>query len=144
MAVSAFLYGGFMQSLANKEVDLDGDTFKVMLCTSSYVPDQDSHRYKSAVTNEVSGVGYTAGGATLSSTSSYDPGTNTLTFDADDTLWSGSTITARYAVIYDATPTTDATRPLLACVDFGEDVTSSGGDFSITWDAAGIVTFTTA
>lgn len=143
MAVTAALYGGFLQSLAAKQIDLGSDTLKVLLCTSSYTPDQDAHRYKNAVTGEVTGTGYTAGGATLTGvTVAYDAPSNTLTLDADDVTWPASTITARYAVIYDSTPSTDATRPLIAYVDFGEDVTSSAGDFAITWDAAGVVTLT--
>jgi hypothetical protein len=145
MASSAKLYGLALQSAFNKEIDWDTDTIKVMLCTSSYTPDQDTHRYKSSVTNEVTGTGYTAGGATLASASAaYTTGTNVLMLDAADTAWTSSTITARYAVIYDATPGTDATRPLIAYVDFGADVSTTAGTFTITWDSAGIVTLTAA
>lgn len=145
MPVTAFVYGLALQSILNKEVDFDSDTIKVMLCTSTYVPSQDTHQYKSSVTNEVTGTGYTATGATLASkTVGYTAGTNVLKLDAADTVWTASTITARYAVIYDSTPATDATRPLLAYVDFGVDVSSTSGDFTITWDAAGIITATAA
>lgn len=145
MAVSAKLYGSVFLTLANKEIDIDSDTLKVMLCTSTYTPNQDTHKYKSDVTNEVSGTGYTATGATLASvTSAYDGPSNTWTFDAADTSWTTSTITARYAVVYDSTPATDATRPLICYVDFGADVVSTAGTFTITWNASGIVTFTAA
>jgi hypothetical protein len=145
MAVSAKLYGLAVKSLANKEIDWDSDTIKVMLCTSTYTPDQDTHQYKSSVTNEVTGTGYTAGGATLGSVSvSYSGASNTFTIDGADVSWPASTITARYAVIYDSTPATDATRPLLGYVDFGADVSSSGGSFDIVWDSAGIFTVTAA
>lgn len=145
MAVTSFFYGNAFKSAFNKEIDLDSDTLKVMLCTSAYVPNQDTHQYKSSVTNEVTGTGYTAGGATLGSVAvSYTAGTNVFAFDAADTSWTTSTITARYAVIYDSTPGTDATRPLIAYVDFGADVISTAGTFAITWDPAGIATCTVA
>ena len=145
MAVTAKVYGLAQQSLANKEIDWDTDTIKVMLCTSTYVPNQDTHRYKSDVTNEVTGTGYTAGGATLTScTATYTAATNVLMLDAADASWASSTITARYAVGYDATPATDATRPLICWVDFGADVSSTAATITITWDAAGIVTLTAA
>lgn len=145
MAVTAFWYGNAFLSAFNKEIDFNSDTIKVMLCTSSYTPNQDTHQYKSSVTNEVTGTGYAAGGATISSpTLSYSGASNTLTLDGGDVSWPSSTITARYAVIYDSSPATDATRPLLAYVDFGVDVSSSGGTFSITWDSAGIATVTVA
>lgn len=142
---TAKVYGLFLKSLANKEIDLDSDTLKVMLCTSSYTPDQDTHQYKSSVTNEVTGTGYTAGGATLASVAvTYTSGTNTLMLDAADTAWTTSTITARYAVIYDSSPASDATRPLIAYVDFTTDQVSVGATFTIAWDAAGIATITAA
>lgn len=144
MAVDAKLYGLFFKSLGNKEIDLDTDVLKVMLTTSAYVPNQDTHQYKSSVTNEVTGAGYTAGGATLASVvTAYNAATNTYSIDAADVSWANSTITARYAVIYDSTPSTDATRPLIGYIDFGADVSSSGAAFTITWDAAGIFTLST-
>lgn len=140
MAVTAKWYGQALVSAFNKEVDLDTDTLKVMLCTSSYIPDQDAHRYKSSVTNEVVGTGYTATGQTLAGvTVTYNASTNTTTMTANTSTWPSSTITARYAVIYDSTPATDATRPLLCYVDFGADVVSASGAFTITWDVTGIL-----
>lgn len=145
MAVSAKWYGNAFGKAFNKEIDADTDTLKVMLCTSTYAPNQDTHAYKSDVTNEVTGTGYTAGGSSLTSvTVAYSGASNTYTIDAADVSWPSSTITARYAVIYDSTPSTDATRPLLGYVDFGADVSSSGGSFDIVWDSAGILTITAA
>ena len=140
------LYGQFLSQALNKEIDWDTDTIKVALLTNAYTPDQDVHNYlDDVVANEVSGTGYTAGGNTLANkTNSYNSGTNVITLDADDTTWSSSTITARYAVIYDATPATNATKPLIGYVDFGSDQSSSNGNFTITWDATGIVRVTVA
>lgn len=136
-------YGKFLQSLANKEIDLDSDTLKVMLCTSSYTPDQDTHRYKSDVTNEITGTGYTAGGATLTGvTVTYDASTNKLTLDASDVSWPDSTLVARNAVVYDATPGSDATRPLICYITFDADIPSTAAPFQIIWDAAGIASLT--
>jgi hypothetical protein len=140
------LYGQFLSQALNKEIDWDTDTIKVALLTNAYTPDQDAHNYyDDVIANEVTGVGYTAGGNTLANkTNSYNSATNVITLDADDTTWSSSTITARYAVVYDATPSTDATRPLIGYVDFGSDQSSSNGNFTITWDATGIVRITVA
>lgn len=143
MAISR-MYGNALLKALNKEVDWDTDTIKVMLCTSAYSPLQDSHIYKSSVTSEVTGTGYTAGGATLTSkTITYNATTNTITLDAADVTWSNSTIAnARYAVIYDSTGT-DATSVLLAYIDFESDMTSSNGAFTVTWDANGIIQLST-
>jgi hypothetical protein len=141
------LYGQFIQAAFNKEIDFDTDTIKVALLTNAYTPDQDAHNYfDDVVANEVSGAtGYTAGGNTLANkTVTYSAGTNTLVLDADDVTWASSTITARYAVVYDASPATNATRPLIGYVDFGSDQSSSNGNFTITWDSTGIVRVTVA
>lgn len=143
MAVTGKFYGLAIKSAFNGEIKLTSDTIKVMLCTSTYVPDQDAHQYKSSVTNEVTGTGYTAGGATLGTkTVTYTAATNVFAFDAADVTWPSSTITARYAVVYDDTPATDATKPLIGYVDFGADVSTTAGTFTLTWDAAGVCTVT--
>jgi hypothetical protein len=140
------LYGQFLSQALNKEVDWDTDTIKVALLTNSYTPDQDAHNYFDDVsTYEVTGTGYTAGGITLANkTNTYNSATNVIVLDADDVTWSSSTITARYAVVYDASPATNATKPLIGYVDFGSDQSSSNGNFTITWDATGIVRITVA
>lgn len=140
------LYGQFIQQSFNKEIDWDSDTIKVALLTNTYTPDQDGHNYfDDVVSFEVTGTGYTSGGATLANkTNTYNSATNVIVLDADDVTWASSTITARYAVIYDATPATNATRPLVGYVDFGSDQSSSNGNFTITWDSTGIVRVTVA
>lgn len=146
MAVTAFLYGAFVDHLAQKRIDLDSDTIKIALVTSSYTPNQDTHDFFNDITGESSATGYTAGGATLSSvTWAYTSGTNVWKFDAADPSWTvTTTLTARYAVIYDATPGTSATNPLIGYIDFGADQSTASGVFTIQFDAAGIFTSTVA
>ncbi len=143
--VTGKLFGLLFTALWNKEIDYLADTIKVMLTTLTYVPNQDTHDYKDDVTNEVTGTGYTAGGETLASkTVTYTAATNKHVLDAADVTWSASTITARIAVIYDSTPATDATRPLMGYQDFITDKSSDAGDFTIQWDAAGLIEITVA
>jgi hypothetical protein len=153
---TANMYGSFLIKALNKELDWDGDTINVALVTSSYTPNQDTHDYwDDVVANEVAnGNGYTTNGITLTSktpltmsefpTGAYVAATNKIRLDAADVTWSSSTITARYAVIYDRSPASDATRPLLGYVDFGSNQSSSNGNFTITWDANGIFEITVA
>jgi hypothetical protein len=140
------LYGQFLSQALNKEIDWDTDTIKVALLTNSYTPDQDAHNYWDDVsTYQVTGTGYTAGGAALTNkTNTYTGASNVIVLDADDVTWSSSTITARYAVIYNDSPATNATKGLIGYVDFGSDQSSSNGNFTITWDATGIVRITVA
>jgi hypothetical protein len=143
VAISHLMYGLSFTSTFNKEADWNSDTVKTMLCTSTYTPNQDTHQYKSSVTNEITGTGYTATGTTLTTPAvAYNTGTNVWSFDADDASWTTATITARYAVTYDSTPSTDATRPLLSYVDFGADQSVTGATFTVQWNASGIINIT--
>lgn len=140
------LYGNFLKQALNKEIDWDSDTIKVALLSSSYTPNQDTHDYLDDVTSyEVTGTGYTTGGITLASkTSTYDGTNNVIILDAADVTWSSSTITARYAVVYDDSGASAAAKPLIGYVDFGSDQSSTNGNFTITWDSTGIVRITVA
>lgn len=133
------IYNSFKRDIMNGSIDLDTDTIKVALVTSSYTPDQDAHDNFDDITNEISGTGYTAGGATLSNKAvSADNTDNEGVFDADDVTWSSSTITARGAVIYKSTGTA-STSKLICYIDFGSDKVSSNGNFTITFNAEGII-----
>lgn len=133
------IYNNFKKLIMNGGIDLDTDTIKVALVTSSYTPDQDAHDFFDDVTNEVVGTGYTAGGATLGSAAvTADNTDNEGVFDAADTSWTTATITARAAVIYKSTGTA-STSALIAYVDFGSDKISTAGTFTIAWNAEGIL-----
>lgn len=81
-----YFYGNGRKFISNGSIDLDTDTIKVALATSSYTPNKDTHNYFDDITNEVSGTGYTAGGATLASK------TITLTAAASwATTWASAT-----------------------------------------------------
>jgi hypothetical protein len=86
---------------------------------------------------EVSGAGYTATGNTVGSMGS-NIASNVYSITGANASWPASTFTARYAVLYDSTPATDATRPLIGYVDFGADQSPSNGTLSVTWNASGI------
>lgn len=133
------VYNAFKKNIMNGGIDLDTDTIKVAIVTSSYSPDQDAHEYFDDVTNEVTSDNYTAGGAELANKAvTQDNTDNEGVFDADDASWTGVTFTARGAVIYKSTGTA-ATSPLIAYIDFGEDLSPSAQDFTIQWGTEGIV-----
>lgn len=133
------IYNAFKKNIMNGSIDLDTDTIKVMLVTSSYTPDQDAHEDRADVTNEVSGTGYSTGGAALASLAvTADNTDNDGVFDAADLTWAASSITARGAVIYKSTGTA-ANDLLIAYIDFGADKTSASGNFTIQWASEGII-----
>lgn len=140
------LYGSVIGKAFNKEIDWDTDTIKVALLSASYAPNQDTQDYWDDVSgSEVTGTGYTTGGLALTGKSTtYDGANNVTVLDAADAVWSTSTITARYAVIYDDSGATAPQKALIGYVDFGSDQSSTNGNFTITWDATGIIRITVA
>lgn len=139
MSITAVPYGAVLLHLGNARINFSSDTFKVLLTTSSYTPDVDAHDYLDDVSNEITGTGYTTGGATLSGLSwTYDGASNTAKLTATATTWSTATFTARRAVVYKSTGTS-STSPLVSYVDFGADESPAGIDFVLTWAGTGII-----
>lgn len=133
------IYNSFKKKIMDGSIDLDTDTIKLALVTSAYTPDQDAHDFFDDITNEVSGTGYTAGGASLSSkVVSADNTDNEGVFDADDVSWTTSTITARGGVLYKSTGTA-STSALICYLDFSTDKISTAGTFTVSWNAEGIL-----
>src|SRR5574337_1708660 len=140
--MASVFYNSFKVDIQSGNIDIDTDTIKCALVTSTYTPNIDTDTKWSNVTNEVSGTGYTAGGATLASVTVTQDNTNDRgVVDAADVTWSTATITARAAVLYKSTGTA-STSPLICYIDFGSDQTSSGGNFVIQWNASGIFALT--
>jgi hypothetical protein len=133
------IYNNFKKELLGGNIDLDSDSIKVALVSSSYTPDADQHDFFNDVTNEVSGTGYSAGGEALVNPSlTIDTDNDRVKFDADDVAWESSTITARGAVVYKSTGDA-STSPLMLYLDFGTNRVSSNSTFTLQWDSAGIL-----
>ena len=125
-------YGNGLLKVLQGSIDLDTDTFKIMLTTSSYTPNQDTDDFRNDVTNEITGTGYTAGGATLSGVAvSYDAASNEVRISWTDPTWTTATFTARTAVIYKSRGGASSADELLAyCTESG-DVTVTGATFTV-------------
>ena len=81
---------------------------------------------------EVSGTGYTAKGADLTSVTPTSSGTTALG-DFNDLTFSSSSITASGALIFNDSASGD---PAVAVLAFGGDKTSTNGDFTIVFPTA--------
>ena len=130
--------------------DLNADTIKCILCesTSNAASAVGTLEAYATITNEVTAAnGYATGGVTLSGSVSETGGT--VTFDlTSDPQWTatGGSIVARFAVLYNDTPTTPVADPLIAyCLldntAGGTDVTQAdGGTLTITIHSSGVFT----
>lgn len=125
------IYNSCLFDQAKGAIDFDTDTFKVMLVTSGYSPNKDSHAKRSDVTSETTGTGYTAGGAACTVTVTQDNSTDRITISFATTEWLSSTITARGAVVYKARGGAASADELVFYNDFGADVSTTGGTFTV-------------
>ena len=127
-------YGNGMLKAMTGAIDFDTDTFKLMLTTSSYTPNQDSHDFRDDVTNEVGASGsYSAGGGVLSGVSvTYDAGTNEMRIAWTSPSFTSATITARTAVIYKARGGAASADELVAFCTEATDIASTAGTFTVT------------
>ena len=108
-------------------------TFRLMLVSA--LPDEaamDSTEFRSGVANEVTGAGYTAGGATITATvGAKDATNNRVAVTLGSVTWPAATVTARGGWLYKVVGTA-ATDQVVAYVDFGGNISSTGGDFVFT------------
>lgn len=152
MAVSAsgLFVAPWINSLTGVEVlNLDLETHRVALFTDAPTPNFSdtaaNARYGAGqfiAGNEVTGTGYTAGGALLTSTTVTESPSSVLMFDAADVSWANSTIAnAKCALIYADALTTPNADPAICLVNFGALYSTNNGTFTIQWASTGIFTW---
>jgi hypothetical protein len=129
--MASLIYNSAIDDIVRGAIDADTDTFKAMLVTSSYTPNKDTHDKRDDVTNEVTGTGYTAGGVTTACTVTKDTANDRVTLQFAAVSWATSTITARALVIYKSRGGASSADELVAYNDFGSDVSSTAGTFSV-------------
>lgn len=132
--MTSFAYDSFLDQLARGNINLASDTFYGCLTTSAYTPNQGADAYRSAVTNEITGTGYTAGGSPVTITLSKDTTNHKEVVTVSSVAWASSTLTARHLVVYKHRGGAATADELLFQVDFGADVTSSNGTFTVNAD----------
>jgi hypothetical protein len=137
MAITTAMPTSFKQELLEAKHNFllsGGHTFKIALYTSSATLDATTTDYSTS--DEIVGVGYTAGGNTLTRIDPAIDGT-TAFVDFADTTWSSATITANGALIYNTTTGGGSgTTEAVAVLAFGGDKTSTNGDFVIQFPNA--------
>lgn len=133
----------FAEHLAEKVHNLGSDTLKLML--SNTAPNSSTNTVKADITEIAAGNGYTAGGNTVTITSSaQSAGTYKLVGnDVVFTASGGSIGPFRYVVLYNDTPTSPA-DPLIGYWDYGSSITLADGEtFTVDLDQTnGILTIT--
>jgi hypothetical protein len=130
--MASLIFDSCLDDSARGNIDFDTDTFKCMLVTSTYVPNKTTHLKRSDVTNEVTGTGYTAGGAAATVAPTKDTVNNREDISLGGISLPGATITARGAVYYKSRGGLASADELVAYIDFGADITATGGTWALT------------
>ena len=132
MAITSAICTSFKQEIlvgTHNFTATSGDTFKIALYTSSASLGASTTAYSTS--NEISGTGYTAAGATLTSVTPTTSGT-TAFCDFADVSYTSASFTANGALIYND----DQTDKAVAVIAFGGDKTVSSGTFTIQFPTA--------
>jgi hypothetical protein len=130
--MTSIIYDSCLDDEAKGNINFSTDTFWCMLVTSAYTPNKTTHTKRSDVTNEVTGTGYTANGQVATFTVTKDTVNNREDITLGAESWGASTITARGAVYYKHRGGLASADELVAYIDFGADITSTAGTFSLT------------
>ena len=138
MAITQALANSFKKELLEAEHNFKqtgGDKFKIALYTSSATLNSATTSF--TTTNEVANSGqYVSGGGALSNLGT-SIASGVAIVDYADRSFTGVTLTARGALIYNTSATT--ANAAVAALDFGADKTATSGTFTIQFPA-----FTTA
>ena len=129
MAITQALCVAFKEDLMSPGANLEANTLKLALYTNAATLNENTASY--SATNEVSGTGYSAGGATLTNVAVTTDG-NVAIFDADNVAFANATITAQAALIYNNSNSNSA----ICVLDFGSNKSSTNGTFEIQFPTA--------
>lgn len=130
MAITTVMCSSYKKEVL-EGVHAAADTYKIALYTSATTLNAATTDYGTPTDEVASGGGYTTGGATLTGFAATLDGTTGI-IDFDDATWPAATITARGALIYNSSKSNKA----VACFDFGADITSTGGTFTVPMPVA--------
>jgi hypothetical protein len=130
MAITAAICNSFKRELLAMSPHTAADTYKIALFPSTATLSKATTAY--SATGEVTGTGYTAGGQTLVGFGATLDGDTAVLDWTTDPVWTGATITARGALIYNSSRSNAA----VAVLDFGADVSSTNAPFTVTLPAA--------
>lgn len=128
------MYNIAKQKFGDGTLDWDTQTFKVALLIGHTFNEENSDFSVDIQPDEISGTGYTVGGATMvTSAPTIDTENDWAVYDAIDVTWSTSTLSATAAVIYEV-----STDYPICYIDFGVTKTSTASNFTISWSTDGV------
>ncbi|HUN38466.1 MAG TPA: hypothetical protein VMU95_41275 [Trebonia sp.] len=151
MTVTPHVFPQFAIGLGTGNINLTSGTYKVALsnaagpitlATSGVSTAKLLTDWTTNVAAEITGTGYTAGGATVSSPTFVAGGSNNSVAtwtSASNPSWSAATFSANQAIFYESSA---STYQLICFWDFGGSVPVSANTFTLTISGSGLLTAT--
>lgn len=128
--MASFIYNACLHNTFRARFNFDSDAIKVMFVAAGYVPDKETHATRADVTDEAKGLGYNPGGIAVNV--NVDMSEDTLVMKLGGATLPAATVTARYAVYFVSRGGDAEDDDLVACIDFGGDVSSTNAPFELT------------
>lgn len=138
MAISQTTCTSFKVELLKAEHNFETDTFKIALYSDSASLDASTTAYSTdnEITN-TSGSAYSAGGKSLTVTSTFPKASGTTAMiDFENVSWTSASFTARGALIYNSS----ASNKAVAVLDFGSNRVVSDDTFEVQFPVSSATT----
>lgn len=138
MAISQTTCTSFKVELLKAEHNFETDTFKIALYSDSASLDASTTVYSTdnEITN-TSGSAYSAGGKSLTVTSTFPKSSGTTAMiDFENVSWTSASFTARGALIYNSS----ASNKAVAVLDFGSNRVVSDDTFEVQFPVSSATT----
>ena len=133
MAITTGVNNTFKQAVMLGEHDLNTNTIKVVLVSSSQnVSAGDPNTYTSISGQLANGNGYATGGETLASVTVTQVSSSGVV-DFADVSWSDATFAANGCIIYNDS---HSSKSVIAVYDFGGEKSATNGEFKLVVPSA--------
>ena len=150
MAVTGHVFPQWLQGVNAGNIAMTGGTYKVALgnaagpigLATAGISTAKLFTDWTAIVTEITGTGYTAGGATVSAPTFTPGGSNnsvTTWTSASNPNWTTATFSANQAVFYESSA---STTQLICFFDFGGSISVTAQTFTLTINASGLLTAT--
>lgn len=161
--MGSFFYDFFLYYMAKGQVDIQSDTFKIMLLdvdldfiygtgsgsgsgssgsgsgsSTGYRPSRN-HGKRSDIYSEITGTGYTSGGASATVSLALDELKHQLQISVTNASWSSSTFIASGCVLYKSRGGAASSDELIAFFDFGSPKSVDSGTFTFETDSPMVI-----
>lgn len=135
--MASLIYNAAIENITRGNIDVDSHAFKMLLVTSSYTADKDTHEDRADISGEVTGTNYTTGGVSVTVSITRDNTNDRVDIDltSQPVRFSNVTISGIVGAVVYKNSGTSSTDWLLCFIDFGASYSPSGQHFDVSTTA---------